>query len=173
MTYQLLDTIEHISTKKKKKHIQALTTYKSNIKYFCYFLIFQITKSKCTMSNNIIALVIFFPLHTFLILHIPRSPTTTHFEITSTRFGTTGNNSQQYPPHFLLFAFHLFLQYSLSLSLSLVNMCNARRKSKKNKPLLKQTSKTQEQQKISLNWSKQIIINLLIFGLLWFFLNII
>ena len=98
------------------------------------------------MSNNIITHLIFFPLHTFLILHIPRSPTTTHFEITSTRFGTTDNNSQQYPPHFLLFAFHLFLQYSLSLSLSLfvVNMCSARRKSRKNKPQLKQTGKTQD-----------------------------
>ena len=135
-----------VQPKKKKTHIQALTAYKSNIKYFSYFLIFQITKSKSTMSNNIITHLIFFPLHTFLILHIPRSPTTTHFEITSTRFGTTDNNSQQYPPHFLLFAFHLFLQYSLSLSLShfVVNMCSARRKSRKNKPQLKQTGKTQD-----------------------------
>ena len=76
------------------------------------------------MSNNIIAHLIFFLLHTFLILHIPRFPTTTHFEITSTRFGTTNNNSTHLTFCFLLFiSFFNTLSLSLSLSLSLVNLC--------------------------------------------------
>ena len=130
MAYQLLNTIEHNSTKKKYIYIQTLIAYKSTIKYFSYFLTFQITKSKCTMSNNIIAHLIFFPLHTFLILHIPRFPTTTHFEITSTRFGTTNNNSTHLTFCFLLFI-SFFNTLSLSLSLSGVNKCSARCKSSK------------------------------------------
>ena len=46
---------------------------------------------------------------------------------------------------FLLFiSFFNTLSLSLSLSLFVVNMCSARRKSRKNKPQLKQTGKTQD-----------------------------
>ena len=118
------------------------------------------------MSNNIIAHLIFFPLHTFLILHIPRFPTTTYLK---SRPHVLVQQTTIVP--ISLFAFHLFLQYSLSLSLSLSLswICAVQEaRAAKKKPQLMQTSKTQEQQKISLNWSRQTITNLLIFGLLWF-----
>ena len=123
MVYQLLDTTEHNSTKKKNKKKTYISThsYKSTIKYFNYFLTFQITKNKCTLSNNIIAHLIFFPFRTFLILHIQDSHQPHILKLHPhilVQVQQWDNNSTH-----LTFCFFLFISFFNSLSLSLSRIC--------------------------------------------------